>query len=323
MSRRFAAPLTAVDRVGTCTATRVEAVKEIVADDPYLAGHYPDFTIYPGVFTLESVHQAVRLWAREHRGGHATADLVRIDSLSFAAPLLPGDTLHIGCDVAGDADDPHLVRVRARCTRGDGTLAARATLGLRIREEGDPAPAPGAVPAAGTAPAPAPGAAPVVDHAPVLDHATVRRVLPHRHPVLLVDEVAELVPGEHVVATKAVAGSEPCYADLAEDLPGSAYAYPASLLVESFGQSGAVLWLRTAEAAGTPVRGTLVFGSARDVSITGSARPGQVLRHVVRIDRTIGDNVLMEGEIWAGGERIATVGSVLAAVRGGLSAAAP
>lgn len=321
MSRRFAAPLTAVDRVGTCTATRVEAVKEIVADDPYLVGHYPDFTIYPGVFTLESVHQAVRLWAREHRGGHATADLVRIDSLSFAAPLLPGDTVHVGCDVTEDGDDPHLVRVRARCTRKDGTLAARATLGLRLREE--------SAPVTGTAPAPAPGTAPgtgtgpAAGTAPVLDHAAVRRVLPHRHPVLLVDEVAELVPGERIVATKAVTGSEPCYADLAEDLPGSAYAYPASLLVESFGQSGAVLWLRTAEAAGTPVRGTLVFGSARDVSITGSARPGQLLRHVVRIDRTVGDNVLMEGEIWAGDERIATVGSVLAAVRDGLSAATP
>ncbi|MEV7085121.1 beta-hydroxyacyl-ACP dehydratase [Streptomyces sp. NPDC093085] len=150
-----------------------------------------------------------------------------------------------------------------------------------------------------------------------LEHTDIRRILPHRHPVLLVDRVLELEPGVRIVATKAVTGSEPCYAGLAEDLPATAYAYPVSLLVESFGQSGAVLWLRSAAPAGRPVEGTLIFGSARDVTITGSAYPGDVLRHVVEIDRIIGDNAFMRGEVWVGDTRIATLGSVLAVVRDG------
>lgn len=153
-----------------------------------------------------------------------------------------------------------------------------------------------------------------------LDHADIRRILPHRHPVLLVDRVLEIEPGVRVVATKNVTGSEPCYAGLDEDLPASAYAYPVSLLVESFGQSGAVLWLYSAAERGERPEGTLIFGSAREVSITGAAYPGDVLRHVVEIDRVIGDNAFMRGEIWAGERRVATVGSVLAVVREGLTA---
>ncbi|MFD6325631.1 3-hydroxyacyl-ACP dehydratase FabZ family protein [Streptomyces sp. NPDC058442] len=153
-----------------------------------------------------------------------------------------------------------------------------------------------------------------------LEHADIRRILPHRHPVLLVDRVLEIEPGARIVATKTVTGSEPCYAALDEDLPASAYAYPTSLLVESFGQSGAVLWLYSAAAQGEQREGTLIFGSARDVTITGSAYPGDVLRHVVEIDRIIGDNAFMRGEIWVGDRRIATLGSVLAVVRDGLTA---
>ncbi|MFE1928882.1 3-hydroxyacyl-ACP dehydratase FabZ family protein [Streptomyces sp. NPDC059474] len=153
-----------------------------------------------------------------------------------------------------------------------------------------------------------------------LEHADIRRILPHRHPVLLVDRVLELEPGSRIVATKTVTGSEPCYAGLEEGLPASAYAYPASLLVESFGQTGAVLWLYSTAMAGERSEGTLIFGSAREVTINGRAYPGDVLRHTVEIDQLIGDNAFMRGEIWVGDRRIATLGSVLAVVREGLAA---
>ncbi|MFF4794822.1 3-hydroxyacyl-ACP dehydratase FabZ family protein [Streptomyces sp. NPDC001276] len=141
MSRSFAAPLAAVDTVDvadTPVGGRVEAVKRIVAGDPYLAGHYPDFTIYPGVFTLESVQQAIRYWAARRHGPGTVAELTAITSISFAAPLLPGDTLRIGCDLSEHDDTPGAVRAKVRCHRGDGALSARMTLELRIeRTDGD------------------------------------------------------------------------------------------------------------------------------------------------------------------------------------------
>ncbi|PWI06372.1 hypothetical protein DIZ27_34020 [Streptomyces sp. NWU339] len=143
MSRPFAAPLIAVDTVDitdladTLEGGRVEAVKRIVADDPYLAGHYPDFTIYPGVFTLESAHQAIRHWATQRHGPGTVAELTAITSISFAAPLLPGDTVRIGCDLTEQGGTPLAVRAKVRCHRADGALSARMTLELRIDRTDD------------------------------------------------------------------------------------------------------------------------------------------------------------------------------------------
>ena len=38
----------------------------------------------------------------------------------------------------------------------------------------------------------------------LLDKAAIEEILPHRDPMLLIDEVIELVPGERVVARKTV-----------------------------------------------------------------------------------------------------------------------
>jgi 3-hydroxyacyl-[acyl-carrier-protein] dehydratase len=120
-----AAPLRAVDEVvvdpdGTSAAGR----KRVVRTDPYLSGHYPDFTIYPGVFQLESVVQTVRELVRVRHGGDR-ATLVRIRSLRFTAPLLAGDELTVAVTVTDD------LVAKATCTRGDGQKAATMTLEFR------------------------------------------------------------------------------------------------------------------------------------------------------------------------------------------------
>jgi len=125
-SQSYAAPLRAVDEVvvdpdGTSAAAR----KRITRTDPYLAGHYPDFTIYPGVFMLESVVQTTReLVAARHDGARAT--LVGIRSLRFTAPLLDGDELAVALTLSAD------LVAKATCTRGDGKTAATMTLEFRV-----------------------------------------------------------------------------------------------------------------------------------------------------------------------------------------------
>ena len=148
------------------------------------------------------------------------------------------------------------------------------------------------------------------------EHGEITKLLPHRHPVLLVDRVLEIEPGERIVTVKAVTGSEPCFAGIPDDAPADAYDFPASLLVESFGQSGALLWLHTmAEAGGVPP-GVLIFAQARDCVIDGAARPGDVLRHEVRISSLKPTNVFLTGETWVGDRRIASMGSAMAVIRG-------
>jgi 3-hydroxyacyl-[acyl-carrier-protein] dehydratase len=121
-SQSYAAPLRAVEEVvvdpdGTSAAGR----KRVTRTDPYLAGHYPDFTIYPGVFQLESVVQTARELIEARHAG-ARARLVRIRSLRFTAPLLDGDELSIALTLSDD------LVAKAKCTRGDGTAAASMIL---------------------------------------------------------------------------------------------------------------------------------------------------------------------------------------------------
>ncbi|MFF2651051.1 hypothetical protein [Streptomyces sp. NPDC058045] len=93
---------------------------------PVFDGHYPAFPILPGVFTLDTVHQAVLRHADEQQGVVPVLEEVR--SMRFFSPVFPGDVLSVDC-VITCADG---VRdVRARCgTDRDKT----ATLRLRYRD---------------------------------------------------------------------------------------------------------------------------------------------------------------------------------------------
>lgn len=154
------------------------------------------------------------------------------------------------------------------------------------------------------------------------EHVDVRAVLPQRHPLLLVDRVLELDPGESIRTSKAVTGTEPCYRHLPEAAEAWRYAYPRSLLIESFGQSAALLWLAGRRAEPDGGGRVLMFVAARDYRFEGSAYPGDVLLHQVRLDTVLADTAFASGETWVGRRRIATVGSLVATRRPVAAAAA-
>ncbi len=149
----------------------------------------------------------------------------------------------------------------------------------------------------------------------VLDHAAIRGLLPHGHPMLLIDRVVALTPGVSIEGEKAISGSEPCYRYLEPAASRDRFAYPTSLLLESFGQAAAILWLVSAGRGSVPDGSALMLAAARDCRIEGRAHPGDTLRHVARIDRILGDAVLVEGEVLVSGRRLARIGSMIAVMR--------
>jgi 3-hydroxyacyl-[acyl-carrier-protein] dehydratase len=148
----------------------------------------------------------------------------------------------------------------------------------------------------------------------VVELARIRSLLPHGHPVLLIEQVLELEPRRRIVAVKAISAGEPCYATVPRDAPAEAYAYPASLLLESFGQAAALLWLLS-ERGAVAADSVLMLTAARDCRITGRAVPGDTLRHEARIEHVVGDNVFVAGETFVADSRIASVGSMMAVMR--------
>jgi 3-hydroxyacyl-[acyl-carrier-protein] dehydratase len=124
--RAAAAPLPATDWVEVESGPRgglsVRAGKKVDPGDDYLVGHFPELTIYPGVFTLETVRQAVITAAGLCAG--RLPELYRLHSVRFLAPLLAGDTLTVDVTI-GPIEDDEAFEVTAACRRDDGVVAAR------------------------------------------------------------------------------------------------------------------------------------------------------------------------------------------------------
>ena len=102
---------------------------------------------------------------------------------------------------------------------------------------------------------------------PVLDKAAIEAVLPHRDPMLLVDEVLELVPGERVTARKTVTDE-----DCAGHFPGNPI-MPGVKMVEALAQCGAVAVLSQPENRGK----LALFAGIDDVRFKRVVRPGETL----------------------------------------------
>jgi 3-hydroxymyristoyl/3-hydroxydecanoyl-(acyl carrier protein) dehydratase len=280
---RRAAPLRAVDEVSAEPAgagCAISARLDIGRVD--LTGHFPGLPVYPGVFTLESVGQAVAtaIGARLH--------LREIHSGRFLGVLGAADTLLLRIDAQPVADEWSVTALGTRAS-GEPVVRLKAMLG------DPPDPGPGESP-------------PAVTGTAVMDVAAVEAALPHRHPMLLVDRVTAVEPAV-LHAEKAVTATEPCYADC-DDVPLAGRAYPVSLVLESLGQAAALLW-----GVRVTTDEILMFAGVRGFRVTGAAYPGDVLRHVVRLTYVKADTAFATGRSWAGDRPVAEVTTLIAAHR--------
>lgn len=114
----YATPLTALDEIVRIEPAGITTRKRVLADEPYFAGHYPGFPIYPGVFMVEAVNQAARAYiARFHPGGRLVEARTR-----FLSAVYPGDVLE--CDCACTlVDDGARLRVKATCRSGEAVAS--------------------------------------------------------------------------------------------------------------------------------------------------------------------------------------------------------
>jgi len=125
---QFAAPVAGCELIEAnqdAGVLRVTGVLRIRQDGPYLPDHFPDITIFPGVFILEVVVQSVAraLGPREHQ----VLRLRQVRSLRFVLPLYPGDELRMAATVT-DGEAPDSVVITADCRRGDDLRVSTMTV---------------------------------------------------------------------------------------------------------------------------------------------------------------------------------------------------
>lgn len=133
---------------------------------------------------------------------------------------------------------------------------------------------------------------------PVLDVTGIQKILPHRFPMLLIDRVDELEPGQRAVATRNVTINESVFQGHFPDNP----VLPGALIVESLAQTGAVALLSQPEFKGQ----TAYFGGIKSAQFRKVVRPGDVMKLEVTLDkvkRNIGSGT---GIAWVDGKKACT-----------------
>ena len=119
----------------------------------------------------------------------------------------------------------------------------------------------------------------MTDLALPLDRAGIEAIIPHRDPFLLVDEITELVPGEHAVGRYRV--DDAWY--LRGHFPGRPI-MPGVLQVEALAQVGAVCGLSAPGLSGR----LALFAGIDDVRFKRIVVPGDMLTLDCRITRLRG-----------------------------------
>jgi 3-hydroxyacyl-[acyl-carrier-protein] dehydratase len=144
----------------------------------------------------------------------------------------------------------------------------------------------------------------------------IQRILPHRYPMLLVDRVTDVVPGERLTALKAVTCNEPWYRGAPGGAGGEGCAYPPVLLVESWCQAAVLLAVGDERSPDALRSATVpIFGSIGSVRFRGRALPGDTLEHHVRLVRALSDTFIFEGETLVGPSTVLEVSRIVLAQR--------
>lgn len=125
----------------------------------------------------------------------------------------------------------------------------------------------------------------------MLDITEIKKIIPHRYPMLLIDRVEELIPGEKAVAKRNVTINEELFNGHFPSNP----VMPGVLIVEALAQTGAVALLSLPEFKGK----TAYFGGIKSAKFRKVVRPGDSLRLEVTLEK-IRNNVGL-------GKAIATV----------------
>lgn len=146
----------------------------------------------------------------------------------------------------------------------------------------------------------------------------VELLLPHRFPMLLVDRVLDLVPGESITAIKAVTRSEQCYRRGGTDTAGVSLEYPPALLIESWGQTAGILatWRRPGqEDDAQETDQVMLLGGLTGITFHRPVLPGDVLHHEARLGRALSDTAIFEGKTVCDGEVVMSVERMVMAFR--------
>lgn len=118
-------PMLLIDRIVEFEPQRrIVAIKNVTANEPFFAGHFPGQPIMPGVLIIEAMAQAGGLLLLHEIPERETKLIVftGIEKARFRKPVLPGDQLRLEIEVL-------------QWRRTAGRMASRAMVGDKLVAE--------------------------------------------------------------------------------------------------------------------------------------------------------------------------------------------
>jgi len=128
-------PFLFVDRIIEVTENSAVAEREIRADEPHFAGHYPGNPLMPGVLLCESIFQTAaiymvrRLESEGVDGANKTPILARIQDAKFKQMVRPGDVIRIEATYKESLSRFHFMRGKVTV---NGKVAVTVEFGLAM-----------------------------------------------------------------------------------------------------------------------------------------------------------------------------------------------
>ena len=107
-------PFLLVDRIEELEAERVVGIKNVTVNEPFFAGHFPDYPVMPGVLIIEAMAQVAGVLVLSGIPDRKSklVLLAGVDGAKFRKPVRPGDQLRI---------EMKILRSRASMAKISGT----------------------------------------------------------------------------------------------------------------------------------------------------------------------------------------------------------
>lgn len=118
---------TLLDRIVSLEpGVRITAVKNLTMAEEYLADHFPQFPVMPGVLMLEAMLEAGAWLIRATEDfAHSIVVLRKAGNVKYGQFVQPGQTLQVSAEILGQADGETKIKAR-------GTMNGRLTVAGRL-----------------------------------------------------------------------------------------------------------------------------------------------------------------------------------------------
>ena len=125
-----------VDRIVELEPERIVGIKNVTANEPFFAGHFPDFPVMPGVLILEAMAQTAGVLVLKSIPDRESklVLLVSVEYAKFRRPVVPGDQLRLEMTLLKRKST--VAKMAGRATV-DGVLVAEAEMMCKLADKSE------------------------------------------------------------------------------------------------------------------------------------------------------------------------------------------